>query len=95
VRGFLIGLVFFVFLSVTILSLRPGGMRRQLRFAARRLRLVLILGGVYLVATSVVRIVSPVGWVADWGPPVLAVLLALAFLVVGQDPKAPPQPGRD
>lgn len=91
-RSVLIGLILLVFLSVTILSLRPGGLRRQLRFAARRFRLALILGGIYLVATAIVRIAIPQGFVADWGPPLLAVALVITFMVLGQDPAAPPRP---
>ena len=89
-RGFAIGLVLLVFMTVTILSLRPGGLRRQLSFAARRLRLALVLGGVYVVGTTIVRIFFPSGGVADWGPPVLAVAVALVFVVLGQNPEKPP-----
>jgi hypothetical protein len=89
-RGFVIGLVLLVFMTVTVLSLRPGGLRRQLAFAARRLRLALILGGVYVVGTTIVRIAFPGGAVADWGPPVIAVAVALVFLVLGQNPPEKP-----
>jgi hypothetical protein len=88
-RGFLIGLLLLVFLSVTILSLRPGGIRRQLRFAARRLRLALVLGGIYVVATTLVRVFFTDGPVADWGPPGLAVVLVVVFAILGQDGSAP------
>ena len=84
-RGFVIGLVLVAFLSITVLSLRPGGIRRQLRFAARRLRLALVLGGIYVVATTLARIFVTGGPVADWGLPALALVLAIAFLILGQD----------
>ena len=87
-RGFLIGLVLLVFLSITVLSLRPGGIRRQLRFAAKRLRLALVLGGIYVLATTLVRIFFPDGAVADWGLPILAVVLVITFAVLGQNPPA-------
>lgn len=87
-RGFVIGLVLLVFLSITILSLRPGGIRRQLRFAAKRLRLAIVLGGIYVVATTLVRIFVPDGPVADWGLPALAVVLVITFAVLGQNPPA-------
>ena len=80
-----------VFLSVTLLSLRPGGLRRQLRFAARRLRIVLILGGIYVFANAIVRVAFNDGPVVDWGPPALAVVLAVAFLFFGQDPAHAPE----
>ena len=70
-----------------MLSIRPGGLRRQLRFAARRFRIILVLGGVYVFANAIVRIVFVQGPIVDWGPPALAVVLGLVFLFIGQDPK--------
>ena len=76
-----------VFVSTTVLSIRPGGLRRQLRFAARRFRIIVVLGGIYVFANAIVRIVFVQGPVVDWGPPALAVVLGLVFLFIGQDPK--------
>jgi hypothetical protein len=90
VRGFLVGLVLLTVFAVTILSLRPGGIRRQLRFVARRLRIVLALGGIFLLGSSIIRIVFPNGAVADWGPAVLALVLGMVFVVLAQDPAATP-----
>ena len=73
--------------SITVLSLRPGGLRKQLRYAARRLRLALVLGGTYVLVSAVVRIAFPEGAVTDWGLPLLAVALAIVFLVLGQNPR--------
>ena len=70
-----------------MLSFKPGGLRRQLRFAARRFRIVLVLGGIYVFANAIVRIAFQQGPVVDWGPPALAVVLALAFVFLGQDPR--------
>jgi hypothetical protein len=70
-----------------VLSLRPGGLRRQLRFAARRFRIILVLGGVYVFANAVVRFAFRQGPIVDWGPPALAAVLALVFVFIGQDPK--------
>jgi hypothetical protein len=92
-RGFLIGLLVFVFFSISVLSIRPGGLRQQLRFAARRLRIAIVLGGVYLIASGVVRIAFPDGPVTEWGPPLLAVALSVLFFVLAQDP-APPEKRR-
>ena len=89
-RGFLIGLVLLMVFAVTVLSLRPGGIRRQLRFAARRFRIVLALGGVFLVGSSIIRIFFRDGAVADWGPPALALVLGGVFVVLAQDPAAVP-----
>lgn len=89
-RGFLFGLVLLVGFSLTILSLRPGGIRRQLRFAARRFRIMLVLGGIFLMGSSIIRLAFPDGVVADFGPPALAMVLAGVFLVLGQDPESSP-----
>jgi hypothetical protein len=86
VRGFLVGLVLLVVFAVTILSLRPGGIRRQLRFVLRRFRITLALGGTFLLGSSIIRLLFPSGAVADWGPPALALVLGGVFVVVAQDP---------
>jgi hypothetical protein len=85
-RGFLLGLVLLTVLSVTILSLRPGGLRRQLRFAARRLRIVLVLGGIYVIGSGIIRATFSQGTVTDYAPAALAIVLAAVFMVVGRDP---------
>jgi hypothetical protein len=90
-RAIVFGLVLMAAVSVIVLSIRPGGLRRQLRLAARRLRLVLVLGGVYLILSTVIRVFFPDGWVADYAPPVMALVLAGAFLVLAQDPAMPPE----
>ena len=75
--------------STTVLSLRPGGLRKQLRYAARRFRLALILGGAYVLTSAVVRIAFAESAITDWGLPVLAVALAILFLILGQNPREP------
>jgi len=89
-RAFLLGLFVLTILSVTVLSIRPGGLRQQLRMAARRFRLVLVLAAIYLLADTVIRIAFPDGWIADYGPVAIAIVLAAAFMVLGQDPATPP-----
>jgi hypothetical protein len=86
VRGFVFGILLLAVLTITILSLRPGGIGKQLRFAARRLRIVLALGGAYVVASTIIRIVFPSGPISDYGPPGIAVVLFAIFMVVGRDP---------
>jgi hypothetical protein len=83
-----------VFLSTTVLSLRPGGLRRQLRFAARRFRIILVLGGIYVFANAVARAFVQQGPIVDWGPPALALVLCAAFVFLGQDPKDPQSEAR-
>jgi hypothetical protein len=85
VRGFLLGFIVVVALGLTILSIRPGGLRRQLRFAARRLRLMIALGAVYVVGSAILRYAFPDGPVADFGPPALALVLLGVFFVFGQE----------
>jgi len=87
-RGFIFGLLLILVLVVSVLSIRPGGFRRQLRFVARRFRLGLLLGGVYLVGSAVVRLAFSSGPVTDLGPPILALVLVAVFMVLGQDPAA-------
>ncbi len=89
-RAFLLGLILLVGLSLTVLSIRPGGIRQQLRLAARRFRIVLVLAAIYIVADAVIRVAFPEGWIADYGPVAVAIVLAIAFLVFAQDPVSPP-----
>jgi hypothetical protein len=86
VRGFLFGLVVLVGLGVTVLSFRPGGIRRQLRFVARRFRIMLVLGGIFVAGSTIIRIAAPQGVIADYGPPAIAIVLAGVFVIVGRDP---------
>jgi len=90
VRGFLFGLILLAGCTATILSLRPGGLRRQLRFAARRFRIALALGGIFLIGSSIIRLVFPNGAVADFGPAALAIVLSAVFVVLAQEPAAVP-----
>jgi hypothetical protein len=85
-RGFSVGLVVLVVLGVTVLSLRPGGIRKQLRFVARRFRIMLVLGGIFVAGSTIIRFAAPQGVIADYGPPALAVVLAGVFMIVGRDP---------
>jgi hypothetical protein len=86
VRAIFFGAVLAVALSLTVLSLRPGGIRRQLRLVARRFRIVVVLLGLYAFGSLIIRLVFPSGPVADWGPPIMATVMAVVFVVIGQDP---------
>ena len=90
-RGFLLGLILVTALAVSVLSIRPGGLRRQVRLVARRFRIVLWLGGAYLAGSLVIRLLFPTGAVSDYGPAALALLLVVVFVFIGQDP-APTRP---
>ena len=92
-RGFLLGLILLAGSTATILSLRPGGLRRQLRFAARRFRIALALGGVFFIGSAIIRLFFPGGAVGDFGPPSLAIVLSAIFIVLAQE-RATVPPGR-
>jgi hypothetical protein len=86
VRGFLVGLVLLTALAASVLAVRPGGFRRQLRLVARRFRIVLALGGAYVFGSLVIRLLFTSGPVNEWGPVALALILAVVFVFVGGDP---------
>jgi hypothetical protein len=81
-----VGLVLLTALAVSVLALRPGGFRRQLRLVARRFRIVLALGGAYVFGSLVIRLVFTSGPVNEWGPIALALVLAVIFVVAAADP---------
>ena len=85
-RGFALGLLVIVGVALTVLSIRPGGLRRQLRLAARRLRIVLVLGGIWILGSLIIRVAFPNGPVSDYGPAVIAIVLGAVFMFIGQDP---------
>jgi len=85
-RGFVLGLFLIIAASVTILAMRPGGLRRQLSLAARRFRIFLALGGLYLVGSGAIRLVFPSGPFSDYGPAGLALVLVVVFLLIARDP---------
>src|SRR2546430_6747435 len=55
-RGFVIGGFMLLFVVISALSLRPGGLRNQLRNVARRFKIALLLAGIYLVVSAVLRL---------------------------------------
>ena len=85
-KGFLFGLLLLTVLIVTVFSSRKGGLRRQLRLAGRRLRIALLMGGAYLAGSALIRVGFPTGPLSDFGAPILALVLAVAFLFLAQDP---------
>jgi hypothetical protein len=85
VRGFVAGMFLIVFVVVSALSLRPGGLRNQLRNVARRFKLAMILTGVYLVCSTVLRLAFPNNNLAEAGMVALAAGLCITFLVLSPD----------
>ena len=86
-RGFLLGLALLTVLAVSVLAVRPGGFRRQLRLVARRFRIVLALGGAYVFGSLVIRLLFTSGPVSEWGPVALALVLAVVFVFAARDPE--------
>jgi hypothetical protein len=85
VRGLLIGLVLVGVVSFGLLSLRPGGLRNQLRNIARRFKLALLLGGIYMVVAAGLRLLSPSELITDGGMVASALVLGGIFLVRAQE----------
>jgi hypothetical protein len=99
VRGLVGGLVVIVAMSLSVLSLRPGGLRRQLRLVARRFRITLLLAGAWTFGSLILRLAYPTGPVSDYGPAALGLVLGAVFVFVARDPapektSAGPGPGR-
>ena len=84
-RGFLVGLVLILAIAVSLLSFHAGGWRRQLSNAGRRFKLAIVLVGIYLLGSAIVRgVAGSSGWL-EWVPTGLAVVLVAVFGVLGQD----------
>jgi hypothetical protein len=85
VRGAIIGLALLGIVVFGALSLRPGGIRNQLRNIARRLKLALILGGIYMIISAGLRIALPDTAVAEWAPIGVGAVLALVFVAMSAE----------
>jgi hypothetical protein len=85
VRGFLLGLIVLIVASIGVLSIRPGGLRNQLHNAARRLKLCLILVGVYMVASAALRILVPNSTTGELASAGVGLVLAVIFVVASQE----------
>ena len=84
-RGFAIGLVLLLFLVLSVLSLRPGGLRNQLRNIARRLKIALVLAGVYVIASAVLRLTVQDQNLSTWATVAIALVLGLVFVFLAQE----------
>jgi hypothetical protein len=84
-RGFVIGLVMFSFVVISVLSLRPGGLRNQFRNVARRLKIALVLGGLYLVASGVLRLTVQDPNASTLATVGIALVLGLLFVFLAQE----------
>lgn len=87
-RGLFVGIVIVPVAVIFLLSLRPGGLRVQLRNAARRLRLALTLVGIFLVANLVLKLLVTRDVLYEELTGGLGIVLGIVFLVLAQDPPA-------
>ncbi len=85
-RGVLLGLVLLPLVAIAILSIRPGGLRQQLRLVRRRFKIALVLGGIYVAFSMVARLLLTEGYRLDYLEGGVAVLLGITFVVLSQDP---------
>ena len=86
-RGILFALLALPLLAIGVLSIRPGGLRQQLRNVRRRFKIAMILAGVYLATYTASRIAFGDSQVA--GDVLLGLLTveALIFIILAQDPR--------
>jgi hypothetical protein len=84
-RGFVIGLIMFSFVVISVLSLRPGGLRNQFRNVARRFKIALVLGGLYLVASGVLRLTVQDPNASTLATVGIALVLGLLFVFLAQE----------
>jgi hypothetical protein len=85
VKAFVFGLVVVPLLLVSVLSLRPGGLRNQFKNIARRFRLVLVLSGIVVFGSAVIRLALGDQPATDYLVGGLWVAVAVAFVILGQD----------
>ncbi len=87
-RGFLLLAIALPLLAIGVLSIRPGGLRQQLRNVRRRFKIAMILAGVYLAAYTAARVAF-----GDNNQPAEIALIALlageglVFVILAQDPR--------
>jgi hypothetical protein len=84
-RGFVIGLILFSFVVISVLSLRPGGLRNQFRNVARRFKIALVLGGLYVVASGVLRVTVQDPNASTLATVGIALVLGLLFVFLSQE----------
>ena len=84
-RGFLIGMFVLLFGVVSALSLRPGGLRNQLRNVARRFKIALVLGGLYVLASGVLRVTVQDPNASTLATVGIALVLGLLFVFLSQE----------
>lgn len=87
-KGLLAGAILLPAIVLITLSQRPGGFRNALRNVVRRLKLFLVLAGVYLLTTPLLRLLLK-DTAADLATAAVAAVLAVVFLIQAQDRQLP------
>jgi len=87
VLGIVLGLLALPVLAIAVLSIRPGGLRQQLRNVRRRFKIAMILAGVYLAAYTAARIAFSGDPRVDDALLALLAVEALVFVIMAQDPR--------
>ena len=77
-----LGLFVVPVLVISVLSIRPGGLRQQLRNARRRLKLALGLAGIYLLVSTGLRLLWGDGSRVELATAVAAAILGIVFLAL-------------
>ena len=86
VKAVILGLVLLPAAALALLSIRPGGLRQQLRQVRRRFKIALVLGGVYLALSTAARLLLPEGATLDYLLAGTGLVLGVTFVVLAQDP---------
>lgn len=89
-RALILGLFLLPAVVIAVLSIRPGGLRQQLRYLRRRFKLAMVLAGIYLAASTLTRLFAQNIPQAEWGIVGLAIVLGAVFVVLAQDPQPEP-----
>ena len=84
-RGFVFGLLLLVIVVLSVLTMRPGGLRYQIRNVGRRLKLAILLGGIFMVVSGVLRLALPNSVMGDVGLGLVGLVLGVVFLILSQD----------
>lgn len=85
-RGLLAGLVLLPLAVIAVLSIRPGGLRRQLRNVRRRFKIFLVLAGIYLAVSIAGRVVLGDTPALTYVELAAVAVLGVIFVLLAQDP---------
>lgn len=79
------GLLLLVIVVLSVLTMRPGGLRYQIRNVGRRLKLAILLGGIFMLVSAVFRLALPNSVMGEVGLGLVGLVLAVVFVILSQD----------